>query len=966
MDNPKAVAEAKKEKGNSPLVPEPVKWAIRVVLFAFAFISAYRIRLYAIQNYGLVIHEFDPWFNYRATEYLHQHGWKKFFTWFDHESWYPLGRPVGTTIYPGMQITSVTIFHLREALGMPMSLNDVCCYVPAWFGTLATTFLGLLTYECTGNPDAGVTASMLMAIVPAHIMRSVGGGYDNESIALTTMCMTFYFWCLSLRGGDNSSYAGIGVFTGLAYIYMVAAWGGYIFVLNMIGVHAFVLILRGRFTRKLHLAYSLFYVIGTAGAIQVPVVGWTPLKSLEQLGPFGVFGILQLLLLSDIIRRFKDPQGKWDTAEIFRLRATVFAGAAGVGLIIVMFLANQGYFGPLSSRVRGLFVRHTRTGNPLVDSVAEHQPASAGAYFQYLHILCYLYPIGLVMSFFAGPRHKDSKFFIILYGIIAYYFSSKMVRLVILMGPIGSALGGIALSAAVKWAAAQIIRLVLEAASDEAEAETAASASSAAPSSTGRKSSKGKKKKAKKNRKNNEMPKELANIVEPIQEFFKTPAGANVRKGGAVFMLLMLFSQCTNFYTYCHRMAEAMSQPSIMFKATLRDGQQIMVDDYREAYWWLRDNTPEDSRVMAWWDYGYQINGIANRTSIADGNTWNHEHIATLGRCLTSPEKKAHTIVRHLADYVLIWSGGGGDDLAKSPHMARIGNSVFSDICPGDPTCRRFGFDRNGSPTPMMAASLLYRLHSHNQRPGVRVDPELFEEVLTTKYGKVRIFKVLKVSRESKRWVADPKNRLCDAGGWYCPGQYPPALNKLIKKRKNFQQLEDFNAQKDEEHEAYQREYMARMDGRKVGDGGAEEKKKAKQHSNEKRREERSKQKKRKAEEASKQEMYDDDDDYVDDADIENAYSSFEDHDVDDRRYWMNTADTTRMWQLINENDVDQLKTWIEQDPDVVHIRSADGRGPLWWAYEYDRTEIIAALRDAGVNEDAKDGRGLQANDMKR
>ena len=32
----------------------------------------------------------------------------------------------------------------------------------------------------------------------------------------------------------------------------------------------------------------------------------------------------------------------------------------------------------------------------------------------------------------------------------------------------------------------------------------------------------------------------------------------------------------------------------------------IIVDDYREAYWWLRDKTPEDSRVMAWWDYGYQ------------------------------------------------------------------------------------------------------------------------------------------------------------------------------------------------------------------------------------------------------------------------------------------------------------------------------------------------------------------------
>ena len=64
-------------------------------------------------------------------------------------------------------------------------------------------------------------------------------------------------------------------------------------------------------------------------------------------------------------------------------------------------------------------------------------------------------------------------------------------------------------------------------------------------------------------------------------------------------------------------MAEQMSNPSIMFKAKSNTGEIIMVDDYREAYWWLRDNTPEDARVMAWWDYGYQITGIGNRTSIA-------------------------------------------------------------------------------------------------------------------------------------------------------------------------------------------------------------------------------------------------------------------------------------------------------------------------------------------------------------
>ena len=68
---------------------------------------------------------------------------------------------------------------------------------------------------------------------------------------------------------------------------------------------------------------------------------------------------------------------------------------------------------------------------------------------------------------------------------------------------------------------------------------------------------------------------------------------------------------------------------------------------------------------------------FAAASSIADGNTWNHEHIALLGKCLTASQEDSHKIVRHLADYVLVWStafaGMHGDDLAKSPHMARIG-----------------------------------------------------------------------------------------------------------------------------------------------------------------------------------------------------------------------------------------------------------------------------------------------------
>ena len=92
-------------------------WAIALSLIAAALHRAYSIRLYAINEFGTVIHEFDPWFNYRATEYLAKHGWRAFFQWFDHSSWYPVGRPVGTTIYPAMQIIAVSLWRLLEAAG---------------------------------------------------------------------------------------------------------------------------------------------------------------------------------------------------------------------------------------------------------------------------------------------------------------------------------------------------------------------------------------------------------------------------------------------------------------------------------------------------------------------------------------------------------------------------------------------------------------------------------------------------------------------------------------------------------------------------------------------------------------------------------------------------------------------------------------------------------------------------------
>jgi dolichyl-diphosphooligosaccharide--protein glycosyltransferase len=76
-----------------------------------------------------------------------------------------------------------------------------------------------------------------------------------------------------------------------------------------------------------------------------------------------------------------------------------------------------------------------------------------------------------------------------------------------------------------------------------------------------------------------------------------------------------------------------------------------------------------------------------------------------------------------------------------------------------------------------MSKSLLYKLHSHQLVPGVESDRNHFKLVYQSKCRKVHIFKILSVSKESKEWVADPANGICDVeGGWFCHGQYPPAL----------------------------------------------------------------------------------------------------------------------------------------------------------------------------------------------
>ena len=70
------------------------------------------------------------------------------------------------------------------------------------------------------------------------------------------------------------------------------------------------------------------------------------------------------------------------------------------------------------------------------------------------------------------------------------------------------------------------------------------------------------------------------------------------------------------------------------------------------------------------------------------------------------------------------------------------------------------------------------------------------------------------------------------------------------------------------------------------------------------------------------------------------------------------------MWSIVDQNDVEGLRNWLEAEPHAVHIRSKDGRGALWWAYEYGRAEIKEILLQAGAKVDATDANGVKPSDL--
>ncbi|KAK8797136.1 hypothetical protein WA158_004346 [Blastocystis sp. Blastoise] len=667
-------------------------------------IFSFLIRLFAIVRFESVIHEYDPWFNYRASKYFSWAGPYDFLNWFDDRSWYPLGRIVGGTVYPGMMVTSAIIHYVLNLLSFTIQVRNVCVFLAPIFACATCIATFLLTRETSRRTSTALLAAAFVGLVPSYISRSVGGSYDYEAVAIFAMLFTFYLWVKSVNTGSLL----VSACCALSYFYMVSSWGGYVFIINIIPIYVALMVLIRRYSQRLYIAYTTFYILGSILAMQVPFVGFNVVKQAECILSHGVFIGLQFYAILTFA---------YDRLPLkYYKRLLIIIFSILVFLIISLVLIQ--IFGITRWTGRSLTLLDPTYATkyiPIIASVSEHQPTTWTSFFFDLQVLVPLAPVGLFLLF---KDLSDGRIFIIIYGTFSWYFAGVMVRLMLPLAPVVCILAAEGFSALLRRYIAVL---------------------------------KHSGKKVNENDNNNEtVPTYSASL----------PIGVIA----LCFGLLVFFLFHSVFAA-----SEAYSSPSIVIASRRRDGSRAIMDDYREAYSWMRMNTPEHSKFLSWWDYGYQMAGMGNRTVIVDNNTWNNTHIATVGRALASDEDRAYPILQSLdVDYVLVVFGGyigySGDDINKFLWMVRIAAGVYPDEIQESNYYAggAYRIDSEGAPT--LLNSVMYKL-SYYRFGEVHIDPSKpagydvlreqvagyqnyklkhFEEAFTSEHWIIRIFKVKK------------------------------------------------------------------------------------------------------------------------------------------------------------------------------------------------------------------------------
>ena len=517
-------------------------------------------------SYGFELFEFDPFFNYRATEYFLENGYDAYSEWIDEKTWHPFGRDVSQNSQVMLHATTSIFYQL---FGFNSPLYDFVIIFPMVVGSL-TAIAVFAFVRVLGGTTAGLIASLMFAISVPIFTRGLIGWFKSEPLGIFFAFIAMYLFVSGIMQNKGKvSYIKL-IFAALFLIFGLSAWGGILFFL--IPIIAFYFFIP--FVKK-EKSFSLISV----SIFSVSLMLFS--LSFERTVAFtsSYAGILiafstGFVVICEIIKRYSNESTHFRNCLAF-LGSIVIAtvGVFSTGLIELPRFRYLNAANPFLT-----------TQDALTDSVAEHMTTTLSTSFGFLSVFMIF---GLIGIWFLFSRKitslkTDKRIFALIIGILAIYLSSTFVRLELFASVGLIILGSIGLSI--------LFKKILE-----------------------------------------------SNIFLPTKILFCV-----VIVG--LFLAPMVVPEDKSWLSWADFPPTILHGGSFYATAT---------NDWQDAMNWLKYNSPEDAIIASWWDYGYWITTLSDRTTIADNATLNDWQIKKIAYSfITTPEKSWHIFNSHYTEDV--------------------------------------------------------------------------------------------------------------------------------------------------------------------------------------------------------------------------------------------------------------------------------------------------------------------------
>jgi dolichyl-diphosphooligosaccharide---protein glycosyltransferase len=552
-------------------------------ILILAFSVSFLIRSQPAE-YGFELNEFDPFFNFRATEYIIENGFSEYFEWNDDKSWYPNGRDVSATSQVMLHSTAAVAYQI---FGGNTSLYDFTILFPAIIGSLTVIIIFALVRLFAGT-TAGLIASLLFAVSLPIIIRGSIGWFKSEPLGIFYGLLGLYLFLSAINSKNKKIIISKIIFGGMILGFGMSSWGGNQFFIIPIGL--FVLALP--FVRKDH-KFLLW-------SIPLFVIIFILISSMfERPGPNFVYSLGGLSLLIPTIFLISSIFIQKISKDETKIRNSLFLliSIIIIGSFLIIINEESNVLPLPSFRYLNAMNPFLTTTDPLVDSVAEHATPTLAQSFLFHSILMIFSGLGIwfILSKKSLPSKiiikNDMKIFVLIIGIAGVYVSSSFIRLEVFASISLIILTSIALSV---------------------------------------------------------LSKEIFKINLSSKRSY-------ILKISYVVLIFTLFIIPLVFPANTNWISGVDIPPTILTGATNHPPS----NDWLEALEWIKLNTPENSVIASWWDYGYWIQTLAERASLVDNSTTNGHIIQNIARMfLSAPDDGWNMLQKMNADYVVVFVAG--------------------------------------------------------------------------------------------------------------------------------------------------------------------------------------------------------------------------------------------------------------------------------------------------------------------